>query len=50
MIVVGLILLVLGFLFGSSVLIWLGAALAIVGALLALAGSAGHPVGRRHYW
>ena len=51
MIVVGVILLILGFIFGIPVLWTIGLILAIVGAVLWIAGSAGHEVaGRRHYW
>ncbi|MBZ9593753.1 MULTISPECIES: DUF6131 family protein [Streptomyces] len=51
MIAVGLILLLIGFLTGVSVLWTLGVILLVVGAALWIMGSVGHAVGgRRHYW
>ncbi|MER6448079.1 DUF6131 family protein [Streptomyces venezuelae] len=51
MIAVGLILLLIGFLTGVSLLWTLGIILLVVGAVLWVLGSAGHAVGgRRHYW
>ncbi|MFI6144550.1 DUF6131 family protein [Streptomyces sp. NPDC051109] len=51
MILVGLILLLIGFLTGISILWTLGVILLVVGAVLWLLGSVGHAVGgRRHYW
>jgi hypothetical protein len=51
MIVLGVILLLLGFLFKISILWTIGIILLIVGAVLFLLGSVGRPVaGRRHYW
>ncbi|MCX5588898.1 DUF6131 family protein [Streptomyces erythrochromogenes] len=51
MIAVGLILLLIGFLTGVSVLWTLGVILLVVGAALWILGSVGHAVGgRRHYW
>jgi len=51
MLILGLILLVLGFVLKISILWTLGIILLIVGAVLYLLGAAGHPVaGRRHYW
>ena len=51
MIVLGVILLILGFLFKISILWTIGIILLIVGAVLFLLGSVGRPVaGRRHYW
>jgi len=51
MIVLGVVLLVLGYLLGVSVLTTLGTILVVIGAVLWLAGSFGHPVGpRAHYW
>lgn len=50
-IVLGVVLLVLGFLFNVSVLTTLGIVLLVIGAVLFLLGSMGHPVaGRRHYY
>lgn len=51
MLILGLILLVLGFVLKISILWTLGIILLIVGAVLYLLGATGHPVaGRRHYW
>jgi uncharacterized membrane protein HdeD (DUF308 family) len=51
MIVLGVILLVLGLLFKVSILWTIGIIVLIIGAVLFIAGSVGHPVaGRRHYW
>jgi Family of unknown function (DUF6131) len=51
MIVLGIILLVVGFLLGISILWTLGIILVVVGVILELLGAVGRPVlGRRHYW
>jgi len=51
MIVLGLILLVAGFVLKISILWTIGIILLVVGAVLAVLGSAGHAVGgRRHYY
>ncbi|MET9599168.1 MULTISPECIES: DUF6131 family protein [Actinomycetes] len=51
MILVGLILLLVGFLTGISILWTIGIILLVVGAVLWILGSVGHAVGgRRHYW
>jgi hypothetical protein len=51
MIVVGLVLLLLGLLLSAPILWVVGLVLIAVGAILWIAGSAGHAVGgRRHYW
>ncbi|MFI6416159.1 DUF6131 family protein [Streptomyces sp. NPDC050842] len=51
MILVGVILLIIGFLIGSSVLWTIGIILAVIGAALWILGSMGHAVGgRRHYY
>jgi hypothetical protein len=51
MIIVGIVLLVLGYRLGVSLLWTLGIILVVVGAVLYLLGSVGRPVaGRRHYW
>ncbi|MCX4804117.1 MULTISPECIES: DUF6131 family protein [Streptomyces] len=51
MIVVGLILLLVGFLTGISILWTIGIILLVVGAVLWILGSVGHAVGgRRHYY
>jgi hypothetical protein len=49
-IILGLILAVLGYLFGIGVLMWIGLVLILVGAVLFVAGSTGRPVGGRRYW
>ncbi|MGW1737584.1 hypothetical protein ACWCPQ_02115 [Nocardia sp. NPDC001965] len=51
MIVLGLVLLIAGYLLGIGVLTTIGLVLLVVGAVLAIAGSVGRPVaGRRHYY
>jgi hypothetical protein len=51
MIVLGVILLVLGYLLQVPVLWTIGIILLVIGAVLWIAGSLGRPVaGRRHYW
>lgn len=51
MIVLGVILLLLGWLLGIYLLTILGVILLVVGAVLYLLGSTGRMVGpRRHYW
>lgn len=51
MIIVGVILLILGFIFSVSILWTIGIILIIIGAILWLLGSMGRAVGpRRHYW
>lgn len=51
MIVLGIILLIVGYLLGISILWTLGIILVVVGVILVLLGSVGHPIGgRRHYW
>ncbi|MEO6886423.1 MAG: hypothetical protein ABI232_09095 [Jatrophihabitantaceae bacterium] len=51
MILLGVVLLVVGFIFGVPILWTLGIILALVGAVLALAGSSGRRIGgRAHYW
>lgn len=51
MIALGVVLLVLGLIFGIGVLTTIGIILIAVGALLWLLGSIGRPVGpRAHYW
>ncbi|NMH99163.1 DUF6131 family protein [Pseudonocardia acidicola] len=51
MIILGLVLLVLGFLLKISLLWTLGIILLVVGAVLAIAGGVGRAIGpRRHYW
>jgi hypothetical protein len=51
MIVLGLILLIIGWLAHISILTWLGTLVLIIGLVLLVLGSAGRAVGgRRHYW
>ncbi|MFI2263982.1 DUF6131 family protein [Streptomyces tubercidicus] len=51
MIILGVILLVIGFLTGIGILWTLGIILAVIGAVLWGLGAMGHAVaGRKHYW
>ncbi|MFI6697592.1 DUF6131 family protein [Streptomyces sp. NPDC050509] len=51
MILIGIILLVIGFVAGISVLWTIGIILVAIGAILWVLGALGHAVGgRRHYW
>lgn len=51
MIVLGIILLIVGYLTSISIILWLGIILLVVGAVLALLGAVGRPVGGRSwYW
>ena len=50
MIVIGAILLILGLVFGISVLTYIGVVVLVVGAVFWLLGSAGRPVAGRRYW
>jgi hypothetical protein len=51
MIVLGVILLLLGWLLKISLLYYVGAILLVIGLVLLVLGSVGRPVaGRRHYW
>jgi hypothetical protein len=51
MLLLGIVLLVIGFVTGISVLWTIGLILAAIGAVLWILGSMGRPVGgRRHYW
>ncbi len=51
MIVLGIILLVVGYLVGMSILWTIGIILVVIGIILWILGSVGHKVGgRRHYW
>ncbi len=50
-IILGIVLLVLGFLIGMPLLWTLGVILLVIGVVLALLGTAGRSVGgRAHYW
>ena len=51
MVILGVILLLLGLLFGVSLLYVIGLVLVVIGAVFWIAGSAGHAIGgRRHYF
>jgi hypothetical protein len=50
MIVLGAILLILGFVLNIQILWTIGIILLVVGAVLWLLGSVGRPVGGRRYW
>lgn len=51
MVVLGIVLLVCGFLLGIGILETLGLILVIIGVVLILLGSTGHAIGgRRHYY
>ena len=51
MIILGVILLILGFVFSVSILWTIGIILIVIGAVLWLLGSMGRTIGpRRHYW
>lgn len=51
MIILGVILLVIGFVTGISILWTIGIILAVVGLILWILGGMGHAVaGQRHYW
>lgn len=51
MIILGILLLVIGFVTGIAILWTIGIILLLAGLILALLGSAGRMVGpRRHYW
>ena len=51
MIILGLILLVIGFVAKIAILWSIGIAVLVIGLILVLLGMAGHAIGgRRHYW
>jgi Family of unknown function (DUF6131) len=51
MIVIGIILLIIGFVTGISILWTIGIIVLVLGLIAMLLGSTGHAVGgRRHYW
>lgn len=50
MILIGIILLVLGYLLGIHILWVLGIAALVVGLILLAAGALGHPLGGRAHW
>lgn len=51
MIVLGVVLLLIGFIAKVAIIWTLGIVAVVIGAILAIAGVAGHEIGgRRHYW
>lgn len=51
MIIIGVILLIIGFITGIAVIWTIGIIALVIGLVLALLGAVGHAVGgRRHYW
>ncbi|GAA2286786.1 MULTISPECIES: hypothetical protein [Nonomuraea] len=50
MIILGLILVVLGWLLGISILYTIGGILLLIGVVFLVLGSVGRPVGGRRYW
>ena len=51
MIIIGIILLILGFLLKVAILWTLGIVALVIGLILLLLGAIGHEIGgRRHYW
>jgi hypothetical protein len=50
MIVLGVILLLIGWLVGLGILETIGLILLVVGLILLLLGGVGHPVGGRNWW
>jgi hypothetical protein len=51
MIIIGVILLIIGFITGIAILWTIGIIALVIGLVLALLGAVGHAVGgRRHYW
>ncbi|MCU1641331.1 MAG: hypothetical protein JWN03_1606 [Nocardia sp.] len=51
MLILGIVLIVVGLLLGFPLLVTVGVIVAVIGAVLMLAGMAGHAVGgRRHYY
>ena len=50
MIVIGAILLILGLVFGISILTYIGVVLLVIGAVFWLLGAAGRPIAGRRYW
>jgi hypothetical protein len=50
MIAIGAILLVLGLIFGISILTYIGVVLLVIGAVFWILGSVGRPVGGRKVW
>lgn len=50
MVVLGVVLLILGYIFHIPLLWTLGIVLLVIGAILWILGSVGRPVGGRRYW
>ncbi|MGB3354609.1 MAG: hypothetical protein WBB00_17810 [Mycobacterium sp.] len=50
MIVLGAVLLILGLIFGMSILTYIGVVLLVIGAVFWILGSVGRPVGGRKAW
>ena len=50
MIILGIILLIVGYVLGVSILQTLGIILLVIGAVLAILGAVGRPVGGRRVW
>lgn len=50
MIVLGVVILVVAYLLGISILYTLGLILVVVGVVLLILGTVGHPIGGRQYW
>lgn len=51
MIIIGIILLIIGFVTGIAIIWTIGIIALVIGLILALLGAVGHAVGgRRHYW
>ncbi|MBT2470033.1 hypothetical protein J7E97_19670 [Streptomyces sp. ISL-66] len=51
MIALGIVLLIVGYILGISILWTIGIILVVIGVVLWILGSVGHAVGgRRHYW
>jgi hypothetical protein len=50
MIILGILLLIIGFIAGIAILWTLGIVVVIIGVVLALLGMAGHSVGRRRHY
>jgi Family of unknown function (DUF6131) len=50
MVVLGVVLLILGFVFSVPVLVDIGVVVLVIGAVLWIMGSVGRPVAGRRYW
>lgn len=50
MIVIGVVLILLGYLLGIGIFYTVGTILLVVGLVLMLLGGIGHPVGNRRHW